>query len=775
MALRRALTLLLFACAVFAHADPLNYTLTQGGVKIGTNSYDLKPDGTFVSDTRIAVGTVKIDSKLTGRFENGLLVEFLLDQTAPQGALKVVYKDGKASATVNGETKPDVAVKFEKSLFSNYHPGISATILANMDPKIEGARQTMVSVMEAAGTAVPMMVSPRGTRKIQVDGIEVTLRAFLVVVSGINIEFAANEAGQVVGEHVTTQKFDIIATGYDDAFEDPVAKYKELSQPTYKTKTVTAVKVKMRDGVTLVHDMVVPDAEGKFPVILSRTPYGRATGLIGADFWAKRGYIFISQDCRGRSDSGGEWDPFVYERQDGKDTIDWIAKQPWSNGKVGMIGASYVGYVQWAAAVERPAALKCIVPQVSPPDAMRNIPYEGGIFMLLPNLWWTNIVRDHDSHMDRATQGLPHPDKLATLPLSKIDDAVLGVDVPFFDKWLQRDGMAKWKDGYDTIADMPKVDIPALHISGWWDGDGIGTKTNWATMRAAGHKNQWLIYGPWPHLFNNSTKFGDMDYGPTAVLELDSVYLRWFDTWLKGKDVGFDKIPHVQAFLTGANRWLDLSDWPDKASTPKKLFLSNAKDLKETPTPNGKKATFTYDPAKAGTIPKKASGNLMQEGSTIIPLKDSGPNGLVYRSAPMKAAMSISGPISVDLYFSTNVKSTDFFALLMDVDEKGVTRLIAQPGKLNVSYMQGLDKPHTITPGQIYKAHLDIWDVAHQFKPGHRLALLITSTMFPTYARNLNTGEPIYNATKMKTANQVIYQDTKHPSSLNFQVLPIKD
>lgn len=770
---RLAFLWLLTILATTVFADPVTFDLSQGGAKIGQNTYERKADGSFTSVTNISVSGVTIDSKLSGKFVDNKLTEFTLIQEARGTKVSMSFKSGKLMVSVNGKDQPEATISLQPSLYSNYHPGIASSILANLDTSVQGTRPIKVSVVDNGGVPIDATVTPKSPRKIKVEGKEVTLRPFVLNLSGIDIEFVADPQGEIKGENVAIQKALFIPKGYEDAFEDPVAKYKELSQPTHEVKTLTAQKVKMRDGIELVCDIAMPAEDGKYPAILVRTPYGRAGQMLGANWWAKRGYVYMVQDCRGRQDSGGAWDPFVPERKDGKDTIDWMAKQPWSNGKVGMIGASYGGYVQWAAAVERPAALKCIIPQVSPPDAMRNIPYENGVFTLLPNLWWTNIVRNKQTHLERATQPLPNGDKLKTLPLSKLDDVIFGENVPFWDNWLKREGMAKWAKGYDTISDMPKVTIPALHISGWWDGDGIGTKTNWATMRAAGRTNQWLIYGPWPHAFNTSTQFGDVDYGPKSVLELDSVYLRWFDTWLKGKPVGFDKIPHVQAFLTGANKWLNLSDWPLKSSPVKRLYFQDAKSLTEKPVKNGKQARYTYDPA-AVQIPPQLKGNLMAQSTTKAPIGKSNGKQLVYRSAPLKSDMALGGPISVELYFSTNVVSTDFYALLLDEDEKGDTRIVCLPGKLDVRYLQGLDKPRLITPGKTYKATINLWDTAHLFKKGHRVTVAITSDMFPGTARNLNTGEPLFSATKMKVAKQVIYQDAKRPSCLTFRLLPVK-
>lgn len=760
----------LWAIACIAVADSITYEITQAGTKIGQSVYELNKDGTFKSTSKIAVMNVKIDSVLSGKFIDGKLSSFDLTQTSPGVDVVINYAAGKVKAKVNGKDQPSVPMALGKSLFSNYHPGPSSTILENIGSAGPEPKSVKLSMLDNGGTPFDATVVLGTPRTIQVDGKDVVLRMFKLVIATTEINYAVREDGQIVAEVVESQKLRMIATGYDAAFVDPVLKYKELSQPTFPVKIESAVKVPMRDGTVLVHSAAMPNSPGKYPVILSRTPYGRAGSMLGAEWWAQRGYVFIAQDCRGRHGSGGNWDPFSAERQDGKDTIDWIAKQPWSNGKVGMIGGSYGGYVQWAAAVEHPAALKCIVPQVSPPDAMRNIPFDNGIFMLLPNLWWTNIVRDKNSHMERAAQPLPHPEKLATLPLSKVDDAVLGVNVPFFDEWLKREGMAKWKGRFDTLSAMSTVSIPALHISGWWDGDGIGTKLNWATMRAAGRTNQWLIYGPWPHGFNVSTKFGDMDYGPDSVLELDSVYLRWFDTWLKDKDVSFDKTPKVQAFITGRNQWANLTDWPEKGAGLRVFYLGNGGSLTDKPSANATPAKYTYDPSKA-VIPQEVKGNMMAAGSTKMDLKTAAKEGLVFKSAPFDKDTALGGPISVDLFFSTNVVSTDFFAMICDIDEKGEARVLSLPGKIDVRYLDGLDAPKLIKPGQSYRAKFDIWDTAHEFKKGHRMGLFITSTMFPGYARNLNTGEPIFSATKMKVAQQVIYRDAKRPSAVRLRVL----
>jgi putative CocE/NonD family hydrolase len=331
------------------------------------------------------------------------------------------------------------------------------------------------------------------------------------------------------------------------------------------------------------------------------------------------------------------------------------------------------------------------------------------------------------------------------------------------------------------MKDMKNVKIPALHISGWWDGDGIGTKMNWAAMRALKRHNQYLIYGPWTHFFNTTSKLGDEDYGPDSILELESVYLRWFDHWLKGKPV-LGGMPKVKVFVTGANEWRVLSDWPDPRSKPMTLYLG-AKEPANGKSSRGELTRvkpaaedpdrYTYNPAGL-TIDEKELDLDPSKASTIIDTKEAREDILHYKSEPLNAPIDLGGPIRLELYFSSSAVDTDFFALLEDIDAKGAIRAVGQPGKMRAKYWKSFDKPELLEPGRVYKLTLDLWDTAHRFGKGHRIGLMIRSEMFPSYARNLNTGEPIATGTRMLAANQTVYHDARHPSALRFMVLPPK-
>jgi uncharacterized protein len=754
---------------------------TFGGNAAGSSSYETRADGTFVSSTELSIAGQTLKSRLTGKLVDGAITEYELVNQQAGTEVTVSAKDGKARLKA-GDVTRDVTYKPSKVLFANLHPILTETWSKVLDPAKDGPQKIDVLILDGAAT-FPVDVLKKRTRTVEAEGKKQVANVYLARMATVEFDVYLAQGSEFAAWDIPSQKLQAVRSGYESFLVDPSTLYPELSQPTMPTRTEKSVRVKMRDGVELVADIVRPADDAKHPAILERTPYGREIlSQLEGEWWAKRGYVHIVQDVRGRNDSDGEWSPFRNERKDGYDTIDWIAKQGWSDGKVGMIGGSYVGLVQWAAAVEAHPALKCIVPQVSPPDPFFNFPIDHGVPMLFGALWWSNFVKE--KKVPAAPQIPRDLEKLKTLPLSKVDDEVLGRNIPFYDAWLEKETPAAF-DSATFMADMNKVKIPVLHISGWFDGDGIGTKLNWAKMRALEHKNQWLIYGPWTHLFNSSTRLGDVDYGPDAIMDLDSIYLRWFDTWLKDKKVSWEKQPKVRAFVTGVNEWRELGDWPDTRSREMTLYLSSrgrangiasVGELVAIAPKNQAPDRYTYDPAVA-QIPKelknvKDFGDLIAAATTVVKIDPNENAVLLYRTPVLSEPLEIGGPIALDLYFSTNAKDTDFFAYLVDIDEQGTMRSIGLPGKIRARYVSGWEKPSLLQPGKSYKTTIELWDSAHQVKKGHRLGILISSQMFPSYARNLNTGEPISNATRMVAAQQTIYHDAKRPSALRFRVLP---
>ncbi len=759
-------------------ADKKEMIWTFSGSDCGKTVYEINPDGTFTSETDLTIAGMVIKSSFTGRLVNGELVEFKIDQDQAGTKQIVVAANGKVKMKVNDKDIPEQDFKPSKVFMANFHPWTADTMVAAFNPNPTGA-QKMPTYSPDTLRDLNIDALAKPSRTVDVAGEKHAVQVLHMRAGMLEFDVFSNENKEIVGWDVPSQKLTVQAVGYEKMLVDPSTLYPELSQPTLAVKTEKSVKIPMRDGVNTIAEIAIPTGDGKYPTILIRTPYGRLPSFGEADWWAKRGYALVSQDVRGRGDSEGDWVPLFHERKDGYDTIDWISKQPWSNGKVGMIGGSYLGWVQWEAAVEKPAALKCIIPQVSPPDPFFNFPYDHGIPYIFGAVWWARAVSTRTLSSDLLAD-VKNTDKFNLLPLPKIDEAVLGTDIPFVNDWWTRDTSAKFA-GANYGQDMKNVTIPAFHVSGWWDGDGIGTKINYQRMRDLGRTNQYLIYGPWTHFFNSTSKLGDVDYGPDAIVDLNSMCLRFFDQYLKDKPV-IDKLPKAQVFVTGANEWRTLDSWPDSRSKPMSMYLSS-----DGPA-NGQESVgkltagkpgveepdrYTYNPA-AEKIDAKEIEMDPDKGTTVMDFEKRNDAYLYYRSEPFTQPMDIGGPISCDLYFSTTAVDTDFFVRLIDIDEKGAARLICMPGKIRAKFINSFDKPELLKPGREYKAHIDLWDTAHRFEKGHRMAILIESSEFPSYARNLNTGEPDATATRMIAASQTIFHDSKRPSALTFSILPPK-
>jgi len=781
MTIRAILSIFLYlTLSAAAFAQKVEMVFTFAGSEVGKNIFEARPDGSFESVADLTLAGIKISSRMTGKIADGVPTEYEMTSSQAGTEVRTVVAGGKVKITVKDKTT-EHDFKPAKAMFANIHPMFSSSIARAFDPA-GGPSQKIDILFLDSGTLMQAEVIQKSPKTIEVAGKKRVVRVYRIrFPTGVDVDIYVNEDGASVAWDVPAQSIKAIAPGYDNLVVDPTTLMPELSQPTLKARVEKGVRIRMRDGVELAADIAFPDAPGQHPAILVRTPYGRSQQMLNAEWWAKRGYVYIAQDCRGRHESGGEWEPFVHERKDGYDTIDWISKQPWSNGAVGMIGGSYVGWVQWWAAVEAHPALKCIVPQVSPPDPFFNIPWDHGIPMLYGAVWWANYIKDRET-MKGAPPRLTDFEKFYMLPLSKVDDVVLGVNVPFVDGWWHKETWSAF-EGANFMKDLKNVKIPALHVSGWWDGDGIGTKLNWGAMQALGRTNQWLVYGPWSHAFNTTSRLGDVDYGAEAILEMDSLYLRWFDTWLKGKQVGLEKLPRVRVFVTGANEWRSLNNWPDPRSTTKTLYFS-APGPANGPTSMGELAAeppkqqepdrYTYNPAGVTIDEDILNQDDPTKANTVLKIEKNENDVLVYKSAPLTEPLEMGGPVEIDLYFSTSAVDTDFFAVVVDIDEKGVMRMIGLPGKIRARYHKSFDRPELLKPGRVYKVSLAHWDVAHQFKAGHRIGVVVSSEMFPMWARNLNTGEPVKDATRMVAAHQTIYHDAKRPSALRFRVLPPK-
>lgn len=540
-------------------------------------------------------------------------------------------------------------------------------------------------------------------------------------------------------------------------------------------------RIPMRDGITLSADVYRSKVseEMRCPVVLTRTPYQKASQgvLMAARYFAERGFVFVAVDVRGRGDSDGVFVPHFNEGKDGYDTIEWCAAQPWSDGNVGTLGSSYPGYIQWLAALEHPPHLKAMVVRVPPSDPFVETPTG------LPSpmsLCWLHYVSGHTNQLMEAVDW---ENVYQHLPLLTMDERA-GRHLPLWRSEIEHAQLdefwqpLRYQDKFERLA------VPVLHISGWYDDEQIGTPRNFIgmTTRAAtpeGRRRQRLIMGPWGHVVNFSSKVGEIEFGPQALIDMRAEELRWFNRWLKGYTFdGTPDEPSVKIFVMGSNEWRDEREWPLARAqwTP---FYLRGNGSANSRFGDGRLSTqkpdvmepadlYHYDPARP--VPFITEPTSSQIGGpddySAIHRRD---DVLVYTTGPLMEDLEVTGPISVELYASSSAPDTDFMAMLLDIWPNGFAQRLCD-GMVRARFRDGMDKPSLIEPGAIYHYSIDCWNTSNVFKAGHRIALHITSSAFPKFDRNLNTGAPLGVTTEMALAEQRVYHDGEHPSAV---VLPV--
>jgi uncharacterized protein len=794
------LALVMFAAvAIPARADsPVKpdegkFIITLQEAELGSDSFTIKANGEAESRTSVTLGSQKVETHNITTVVNGRTTS-IFTEAPGHGEFRLAISGDTGKLTVDEAPKADQKLDSRVFPFGNFSPHLLAYLVAAYDLTKGGPQKFSTLIVDGVGPnglpALKMTLTALGAAPRMVAGKQIPVSRYALVIPGpignVDTEIDLDTSGRVLLWEVPGQKLSEVRDGFQDltlpaAPADPL-----LSKPTYKVTVDRKIMVAMRDGVKLATDVYRPAAEGTFPVILQRTPYGRSMA-VEATSYAKRGYVFVAQDVRGRFDSEGDFHPFVLEAKDGYDAVEWSAAQPWSTGNVGMIGGSYLGFVQWAAAREGSTHLKCLIPIVSPPDPFFNVPYEYGVFFLSPDLWWANAVKDRNAlSIEPPADAMKNLDAFRTLPLTEVDKAVLGRHIPFFQEWLKHSTNDAFYDQVNFNDRMKSMGpLPALHVSGWFDGDGIGTKRNYAAMVASGHANQKLIYGPWGHAVNTTTKIGPFDFGPKSLRDLDTLYLRWFDHWLKGIDNGVDREPPVDAFLMGSNEWRTFSAWPPKEATLQKWYFHSGGRAGDSPgdgklsttPPAGSEAPdhYVYDPANpyipGGSDKLKKAAAAQPGEESKLGHAERRPDLLYYTSAELKQDVTVAGPISLHLVAESSAPDTDWYAMLEDVYPDGRVAGLCK-GIVRARFRKSFTTPTLLKPGEVAGYDLDLWALGNVFKKGHRLQVLVSSSFFPVYARNLNTGGDLATETKMVTAKQTIYHSAARQSYITLPVLP---
>lgn len=771
-------------------ADEGKFTFTLQESEIGTDTFKMDATGSVDSRVAVTLPGLKLDTHNTLKLQTGRLTS-IFTEAVGHGKFEWTRSGQTGKLTVDSKPFKDQALPTPVYPLGSFTPHLYSYLVAAYDLRRGGPQRFEVVNIDGVGptglATLKVTITALGAKPRQVGGKTVPISRYSLVLPGpignVDTEVDTDIKGHVLLWSVPAQKLFAVRDGYADLLLPETPSDPLLSKPTFPVKIEHAVMVAMRDGIKLAADVYRPNAEGKFPVILERTPYGRENAL-EANSYAKRGYVFVAQDVRGRFGSEGEFHPFVQEATDGYDTVEWCAAQPWSTGDVGMIGGSYLGFVQWAAAREGSKHLKCLIPIVSPPDPFFNVPYAFGEFFLSPALWWADAVKDRNSiSIQSPTAAFKNMAPFKTLPLTNVDKAVLGRHIPFFQEWLKHSTNDAYYDQVNFNDRMKLMGpLPALHVSGWFDGDGIGTKLNYAAMVASGHPNQKLIYGPWAHAVNTTTRIGAFDFGPQSLRDLDTLYLRWFDHWLKGVNNGMEKEPPVVAFLIGRNEWRTFSAWPPKEATLQKWFFhstghanagSSGGALSTVVPSVGEPADhYTYNPQMPyipAALAKVANAEAGADEAFEFPERR--PDLLYYTTPVLKADLVVAGPISLHLVASTSVKDTDWFAILEDVYPDGRFAALCQ-GIIRARFRKSFTTPTLLQSNEVADYNIDLWALGNVFKKGHRLRVMVTSSYFPVYARNLNTGGDLATETKMVIAHQTIYHAPGRASYLLLPVLP---
>lgn len=567
------------------------------------------------------------------------------------------------------------------------------------------------------------------------------------------------------------------------------------------------VPCELRDGTTLQADVYRPNDGGTYPVLMTRLPYSKdlpqySQMILDPIKAASHGYVVIIQDVRGRFQSEGEFRSFPSEAEDGYDAVEWAAALPYTSGEVGMYGLSYYGYTQLAAAVKQPPHLKALFPIMTFNDMRNGAAYHGGAMEL--------------GLMESWTLGTIVPDLLVKKhgPTPELASALrqyVGY-VNRFDEWYRKAPVKEWEPlkafgvtdfffeqaavalddedfwGQTSMADrFEQLQVPAYHLAGWYDVFLGPTLTNYTEMAEKTGKPQKLMIGPWGHgAF--TPNIGERSFGVHSSAQwidlkedLTSLQLRWFDHWLKGKDTGITEEAPVKLFVMGINQWRDEYEWP-LARTRYVPYYFHSSGRAHSRHGDGSLSPeqpadepvdqYVYDPENP--VPTKGGGTLYAGVMTMGP-RDQGDiedrdDVLVYTSQPLLEPLEVTGPVKVNLWAATDAADTDFTAKLVDVQPDGTPYNLTD-GIIRAKYRNGYGS-EPIRPGEVVAYEIDLWATSNVFLPGHRIRVEISSSSFPRFDRNPNTGKTMVDSTETKPARQTIFHDEEHPSHILLPIIP---
>ncbi len=563
----------------------------------------------------------------------------------------------------------------------------------------------------------------------------------------------------------------------------------------YEVIVERGVTARMRDGVILRADIYRPKMENKFPVLLQRTPYNKDNSVSFGVRAATRGFVAIVQDVRGRYSSDGEWYVFKHESEDGYDSVEWAAALPYSNGKVGMWGGSYVGATQMLAAIAHPPHLAGICPVVTASNYHDGWTYQGGAFeQWFDESWTSGLAEDTLTRaVTQNTNALPNVSKLPlnSYPLFNLPESPASVYstsalAPYFLDWLAHPSYDNYWKRWSIEEHYAEINVPALTVAAWYDIFQGGSLRNFAGTRAHGgdvaRSNQRLVVIVGGHA-GNGRKIGEVDFGPAAAqYDEGELTLSWYEYLFKGIQNNFAREKPVKIFVMGRNEWREEDDWPLARAHSTKYFLhseGSANSLRGngslSPVPPHSESPdhYVYDPSNP--VPT-IGGPLCCDSGHLAPgprdqrLAEGRDDVLVYSTPAFARDTEITGPISLELFAKSSAVDTDFTAKLVDVWPDGFAQNLTE-GIIRARYRDSQEKPTLLNPEQTYKFIIDLWSTSNVFLKGHVLRLEVSSSNVPRFDRNLNPEESAGEGQNFVSATNTILHDSEHPSALALPII----
>jgi putative CocE/NonD family hydrolase len=535
-----------------------------------------------------------------------------------------------------------------------------------------------------------------------------------------------------------------------------------VSDSQYAITEDTLVFMKTRDGARLASYIARPVGSGPFGVVLQRTPYTRILHRAGR-YWASRGYIFVAQHVRGRDVSdGSNFGDYDTDVRDGYDAVEWAAKLPGANGRVGLIGHSDEGRLAWYAAVSAPPHLAAIAPSAATGDPWRIVPYEDMVFSPI-NVAWVCLMRA------RTLQDINDLDigpALMHLPLSDLPQQLGCGDVAMWDRWIAHPTLDAYWRAHAVTTNIAHVRAPVLQISGWYDDSRGPIDYTDALDKVAGHPFIRLVMGPGAH---KGVDYVAGDFGPQSRVDTRRLQLRWFDHYLLGKDNGVDREPPVDVFVFGDNAWRKEAAWPLARAVPTNWYMATGGVLDTLPPSGTAVDTFTYDPANPTPFLIDSRELETSLNEDYAALNASRHDELVFTSKPLTKPIEVTGPMSATIWAASDAKDADWNVMLLDVFPDGHAERV-QDGLVRARFRKGFDKEVLLTPGGVERYDIDLWFTSRAFEPGHRLRVSVSSALFPKYDRNLGTGGSNERDSTFVVAHQRLVHDAAHPSHV---VLPV--